>query len=161
MKKETQEKYTAHILKFLEERPYISLEGLERACEIPRGTIAQAKLGSRLLPVRAIFIILAELAKCGITDIYGYELSYDEEVDCLFGRKFTKELRTIEVLHLKDGTKHRRVVTPEMEEVAVDEDGNMYNPFYDKDPFRDKTTGTSYEYEILEDRVMYSDALEL
>lgn len=160
MNKETQKKYTEHILKFLDERPYISASGVSKKAGINSQTIALAKKG-RLIPAYSIFLLLAELSKCGIKDIYGYDLEYDQKTHCLFASKKIKVVRTIEVLHLKNGNDHRREITPEMEEVAVDEDGNIWNPFYDKDPLKEETAGTSYEYEVLEYRTLYSSHSDL
>lgn len=160
MNKETQKKYTNHILKFLEERSYISASGLSKNAGVNSQTIALAKTG-RLIPAYSIFLLLAELSKCGIKDIYGYSLEYDKETHCLLAYKKVKVVRTIEVLHLKNGSDHRREITAEMEEIAVDEDGNIWNPFYEKDSFKGEIVGTSYEYEVLEYRNLYTSHSDL
>lgn len=156
----TQQKYTKHILSFLEARDYINLSQLERRIGCPRGMFGQAKLG-RLIPERWIFPVLFELAKCGIKDIYGHTLTAHDDTFCITGKKQLEDLRAIEILHLKDGTDHRRPITEEMEVMVQDENGMLYNPFYDTDPFRGQTKGTSYEYEVLEQRVLYTNYEDL
>lgn len=149
MKKETQEKYTKHILDFFEKRPYISIETVEKICELPRGTISQAKYTDRLIPARHIYTILCELSKCGIQDIYGFYLDYDPEGHLLFGWKFEEEEEAYEILTFSDGSKLERLITPE-----------MYLPEYE-DKFDKPHVSSSFYYKSKIVKVMYSDYLEL
>jgi hypothetical protein len=92
---DTQEKYTVHILSFLEEREYIAPARLEAKVGAPTGTFNNARQG-RLIPARWIFPILFELAKCGIKDIYGARLTADEETYCIFAQKWVRNGETVE-----------------------------------------------------------------
>lgn len=144
-----QQKYTEHILSFLEKRPYISISTLERTTGIAVGAVSLAKSVGRLIPEKAIFPLLCELSKCGITDINGYTLEYDEEGHVLFGRKFVENQKTIEVLTMKDGSKVEREVTDE-----------MTSPDY-TDEFDGQYSMSTFEYYEKVDKVMYTDYFDL
>lgn len=93
-----QEKYSNIIVEFLKAHPLIPTQSLEQALGIPDTTISKAVHGDRLIPTKHIFPILCFLAEYGI-EIDGYALSYDDQIDSLFGRKFIENVKTIE----KDG----------------------------------------------------------
>lgn len=145
-----QKKYTKHILAFLEARPYIAARGLERAAGIPRDTLAQAKLGNRLIPEDSIYKLMCTLAGCGIKDIDGYRLTYLPDIDCLSGARHVREYMTTEVLTMNDGTEHTRQVTDE-----------MHHPDGWVDPLDGKYSSSRFEYYTVEDRIFYSNADDL
>lgn len=144
-----QEKYTKHILAFLEERPYISISTLEKKVGLYSTTIAKAKNGSRLIPLDAIYNLLCELAKCGMKDIHGYRLTYLPDIDCIAGAKHNREYMTVEVLTMKDGTERTRQVTDEMHQDDWE------------DPHNGQIASSRFDYYVIEDRILYSNSGDL
>ena len=82
-----QEKYTKHILSFLDERPYIDISIFECTAGISQGTIVLAKYLNRNISKIAIWKIMIELSKMGAKDIHGYSLVYYEDLDCFLAKK--------------------------------------------------------------------------
>lgn len=82
-----QEKYTKHILSFLDERPYIDISRFECTAGISQGTIVLAKYLDRKIPKSAIWKIMIELSKMGAKDIHEYSLVYYEDIDCFLAKK--------------------------------------------------------------------------
>jgi hypothetical protein len=65
----------AHIVEFLKSRPFISVNQVEKAAEMPKSSLASAMIGKRNVPVKYWYVLNNILAD------YGYSLDTGVEAD--------------------------------------------------------------------------------
>lgn len=101
---EKDKELSAIILEFLQD-PILSKSLIEKSVGIPQGTFNRAQR-TGVIPSQHIYPIICFLANYGFK-LYGYSLWVDERGN-LHGDKQGDVIRTMEVLHFKDGKTFER-----------------------------------------------------
>jgi hypothetical protein len=83
------------IIKFLEEKPFISRNKIENHLAMPQASLRKFIKGEREIPNKWVYPLILTLIPYGL-QLDGFVWSIDPETNFIFGKKFLEEIETQE-----------------------------------------------------------------